>query len=47
MAKKRTKRKKQKTKPGPKAEILKVEGNWHAAIQASLSKKKPPEGWPK
>ncbi len=47
MAKKRAKRKKQKAKPGPKAEMLRIEGDWREAIQTSLSKKKPPEGWPK
>jgi hypothetical protein len=34
-------------KRGPKPEHLKIEGGWRAAIRKSLSKKKPPEGWPK
>lgn len=41
------KQKKPKAKPGPKAETLKITGNWQRAIQTSLKKKKPPEGWPK
>jgi hypothetical protein len=41
------KNKKQKAKPGPKAEVLKIKGNWRKAMKASLAKKKPPEGWPK
>jgi hypothetical protein len=32
--------------PGPKPEVLKVEGNWQKAIKKSLAKKKPKEGWP-
>jgi hypothetical protein len=46
--KKKTKQKKAKkpAKRGPKPDILKLEGNWKDAVQKSLSKKKPPEGWP-
>jgi hypothetical protein len=33
--------------PGPKPEVLKIEGNWKAAVKKSLTKKKPKEGWPK
>jgi hypothetical protein len=33
--------------PGPKPEVLKLEGNWKDAIKKSLEKKKPAEGWPK
>ena len=45
---KRTKREKEKrATPGPKAETLKLKGDWRAAIKKSLTKKKPPEGWPK
>jgi hypothetical protein len=36
-----------KAKPGPKADTLKIEGDWEGAVKKSLSKKKPPEGWPK
>jgi hypothetical protein len=32
---------------GPKPDILKIEGKWQEAVKKSLSKKKPPEGWPK
>jgi len=46
MGKKQKKSKRQKAKPGPKAETLKIKGDWHKAIQKSLSKKKPSEGWP-
>jgi hypothetical protein len=38
---------KPKAKPGPKPEVLKIHGNWMAAIRKSLKKRKPPEGWPK
>jgi hypothetical protein len=34
-------------KPGPKPQVLKIHGNWQAAMKKSLKKKKPPEGWPK
>jgi hypothetical protein len=33
--------------PGPKPEILKIDGNWQDAVKKSLSKKKPANGWPK
>jgi hypothetical protein len=33
--------------PGPKADRLKLEGNWRDAMKKSLSKKKPAQGWPK
>jgi len=36
-----------KAKSGPKANTLKLTGNWQAAIKQSLKKRKPPEGWPK
>jgi hypothetical protein len=45
MAKKAAK-KTRKAKPGPKEEILKIEGIWQDAVKKSLEKKKPPEGWP-
>jgi len=38
---------KKKETPGPKPEIIKIEGDWHNAIKQSLSKKKPVNGWPK
>jgi hypothetical protein len=34
-------------KRGPKADTLKIHGNWQDAMKQSLQKKKPPEGWPK
>lgn len=34
-------------KRGPKPGRLKLEGDWRDAIRKSLTKKKPPEGWPK
>ena len=39
---------KRKTKgvPGPKAEAVKLEGNWKALVKTALGKKKPAEGWP-
>ncbi|MDP9174749.1 MAG: hypothetical protein M3O30_12905 [Planctomycetota bacterium] len=45
--KKPTSKKPPKTKPGPKQEVLKIEGDWQAAVAKSLTKKKPPGGWPK
>jgi len=27
--------------------MLKIDGNWQEAVKKSLTKKKPPEGWPK
>ncbi|HXM51203.1 MAG TPA: hypothetical protein VN956_25380 [Pyrinomonadaceae bacterium] len=39
--------KKKRAKPGPKADILKLEGDWKDAVKKSLEKKKPAEGWPK
>jgi hypothetical protein len=43
----RKKNKKQRATPGPKPDTLKIEGDWRDAVKKSLSKKKPPEGWPK
>ncbi len=42
-----TKGKRKPIKRGPKPDHLKVEGNWKEAVKKSLTKKKPPEGWPK
>jgi hypothetical protein len=36
-----------KDSPGPKPEVLKVEGDWRAAVKKSLEKKRPATGWPK
>jgi hypothetical protein len=36
-----------KTTAGPKADRLKLDGNWKDVMKKSLSKKKPAEGWPK
>jgi hypothetical protein len=44
---KRAKKKGAKAAPGPKPDVLKIEGDWRAAIKKSFQKKKPPEGWPK
>ncbi len=33
--------------PGPKPNVLKLKGNWKTAVRQSLTKKKPPSGWPK
>jgi hypothetical protein len=38
---------KAKETPGPKPDMLKIRGNWQAAVKKSLAKKKPPDGWPK
>jgi hypothetical protein len=37
---------KKKATPGPKADRLKLKGDWKALMKKSLSKKKPAEGWP-
>lgn len=36
-----------KAKPGPKPDVLKLDGNWEDAVAQSLKKKKPAGGWPK
>jgi hypothetical protein len=41
------KQKPKKKTPGPKPEVLKIDGHWQDAIKKSLDAKKPPEGWPK
>jgi len=40
-------RKTQSAKTGPKPGTLKIKGKWQDAVKKSLTKKKPPEGWPK
>jgi hypothetical protein len=42
----KTKLTRKKKIPGPKPEVLKLEGNWKDAIKESLKKRRPPEGWP-
>jgi len=40
--------KKKKQSPGPKPEVLRIEGiKWKDAIKESFRKEKPAEGWPK
>jgi len=36
-----------KAPPGPKPDLLKIEGDWKDAVKKSFEKKKPAEGWPK
>jgi hypothetical protein len=38
---------KKRSTPGPKADRLKLSGNWKDLVKKYLSKKKPAEGWPK
>jgi len=38
---------KEKGTHGPKADRLKLKGDWKTLVKKSLSKKKPAEGWPK
>ena len=38
---------KQKARPGPKPQLLKIKGNWQKAVTKSFKKKKPLGGWPK
>jgi hypothetical protein len=45
--KSRQKKAQKPAKRGPKADVLKLEGNWRDAVKKSLAKKKPAEGWPK
>ena len=33
--------------PGPKPDLLKIEGDLKEGIKKSLEKKKPADGWPK
>lgn len=44
--KKKKRQKRTESIPGPKPDILKLEGDWQDNIKKSLSKKKPAEGWP-
>jgi hypothetical protein len=37
---------KAKEKRGPKADTVKIEGSWEAAVGKALAKKRPKEGWP-
>jgi hypothetical protein len=39
--------KKKPQKRGTKPEMLKLNGNWQAAIKKSFQKKRPANGWPK
>jgi hypothetical protein len=36
-----------KQQPGPKPDLLKIDGDWEEAVKKSLEKKKPAVGWPK
>ena len=38
---------KRKGKTGPKADRLKLPGDWKANVKTALAKKRPKEGWPK
>jgi len=38
---------KKKQTPGPKPEVVKINGNWRDAVKRSLEKKKPANGWPR
>ncbi len=37
---------KPQAKRGPKPQRLKIDGDWREVMKESLTKKKPPEGWP-
>jgi len=39
--------KRAQSRPGPKPEVLKINGDWREAVKKSLAKKKPKAGWPK
>lgn len=47
MPRKPTKTKSKPATPGPKPDLLKIEGDWQAAVKKSFAKKKPAQGWPK
>ena len=33
--------------PGPKPEVLTIDGKWQDAVKKTFGKKKPVNGWPK
>jgi hypothetical protein len=37
---------KEKVRRGPKADTVKIEGDWGSAVGKALAKKRPKEGWP-
>ncbi len=39
--------KKERAIPGPKPDMLKLDGDWKESVKKSLKKKKPMKGWPK
>ena len=39
--------KKPRKPPGPKPEVLRIEGDWKDAMRKLISKKRPVGGWPK
>ena len=46
-AKRQPKSKPAKVTPGPKPDVLQIDGNWEDAVKKSFQKKKPASGWPK
>jgi hypothetical protein len=42
-----TAKKKKKANPGPKADRLKIEGDWKDAVRRAIGQPKPASGWPK
>jgi hypothetical protein len=41
------KKTKKKETPGPKPDVLKIDGDWRESVKVSLRKEKPVKGWPK
>jgi hypothetical protein len=41
------KKTKKKETPGPKPDVVKIDGDWREAVKQSLQVKKPANGWPK
>jgi hypothetical protein len=39
--------KRDKKIPGPKPEVVNIQGDWQLAVKKSLQVKKPAQGWPK
>jgi hypothetical protein len=37
----------QRAKPGPKPDVLNLDGNWQDNVRKSFAKKRPATGWPK
>jgi hypothetical protein len=34
------------SRPGPKPEVVKIEGDWQDGVKKALQKERPKSGWP-